>query len=526
MKIKKVALKNFRAYKKETVVDFDDLTTFVGKNDIGKSTILEALDIFFNDGAGVVKLDKGDINQENVNVDTTITIMVEFTDLPANIRIDAQNLTTLSEEYLLTSDGTLKISKEFPNAGKAKVSIIANHPTNDQCKDLLLKKITELKKILNDNNIKCDDKTKSAVIRKAIWNHYAGELNCAEVSIDTSKEGAKDIYDGLETYLPLYSLFRADRSNNDTDTEVQDPMKMAVKQLMSRDDVVELCNQITDIVSTELNRVASNTLGKLQQMDPTTANTLTPNIPNVQSLKWAEVFKSVSINSDNEIPLNKRGSGVKRLVLISFFRAEVDRRKSDPKNTEKGVIYAIEEPETSQHVQMQKIMIDSLKKLSKYPHVQVILTTHSSFVVKQLTYSNIRVIKNNQGGRFIEKPTPSILPYASLNEINFTSFGDSSDEYHNELYGEIQAHAMAIDPKYSKEKEFENWLVGQGITKSKQWKKISGGVVQPGYDVTLQTYIRNTIHHPENKENAMYTYLELTSSISGMRSFIQNGYHV
>jgi len=56
MKIKSITLKNFRAYKDETIVEFGDLTTFVGMNDIGKSTVLEALDIFFNDGNGAVKL--------------------------------------------------------------------------------------------------------------------------------------------------------------------------------------------------------------------------------------------------------------------------------------------------------------------------------------------------------------------------------------------------------------------------------------------------------------------------------------
>lgn len=524
MKIKSLTLKNFRAYKDETVVDFEDLTAFVGKNDIGKSSVLEALDIFFNEGTGVIKLDKGDINHDNAEEDNTISITVEFCDLPASIRIDPQNQTTLHEEYLLTSAGTLKIRKEYANAGKAKVSIIANHPTNDHCKDLLLKKITDLKAILDDNNIECDDRTRSAVIRKAIWSHFAAELNCSEVAIDTTKEGAKDIYDGLETYLPLYSLFRADRSNNDTDTEVQDPMKLAVKQLMARNDVVDLCNQITAIVTSELNRVAANTLGKLQQIDPRTANSLTPSIPSVQNLKWADVFKSVSINSDDEIPLNKRGSGVKRLVLISFFRAEVDRRLADPKNTNRGVVYAIEEPETSQHVQMQKVMIDSLKSLAQNPDVQVILTTHSSFVVKQLTYNNIRVIID-KGGRLIAKATPSVLPYASLNEINYTSFGDSSEEYHNELYGHIQEYAVAINPICSREKEFEDWFVGQGMIKTKQWKRIVRGVVQPGYDVTLQTFVRNTIHHPENKENVMFSYHELTASIDEMRGFIQNGYH-
>ena len=49
MKIKYLMLKNFRSYKGETKINFDDLTVLVGKNDIGKSTILEALDIFFNE---------------------------------------------------------------------------------------------------------------------------------------------------------------------------------------------------------------------------------------------------------------------------------------------------------------------------------------------------------------------------------------------------------------------------------------------------------------------------------------------
>lgn len=43
MKIKNVAIKNFRGYSDEINSDFEDLTAFVGKNDIGKSTIL----IFF-----------------------------------------------------------------------------------------------------------------------------------------------------------------------------------------------------------------------------------------------------------------------------------------------------------------------------------------------------------------------------------------------------------------------------------------------------------------------------------------------
>ena len=48
MKLKTLYLSNFRCYKNYVEVNFDNLTTFIGKNDIGKSTILEALEIFFN----------------------------------------------------------------------------------------------------------------------------------------------------------------------------------------------------------------------------------------------------------------------------------------------------------------------------------------------------------------------------------------------------------------------------------------------------------------------------------------------
>lgn len=46
MKIKKLILTNFSGYKNSTAIDFNDLTVFVGRNDIGKSTILKALDLF------------------------------------------------------------------------------------------------------------------------------------------------------------------------------------------------------------------------------------------------------------------------------------------------------------------------------------------------------------------------------------------------------------------------------------------------------------------------------------------------
>ena len=126
MKIKSLTLKNFRGYSGETTIDFENLTAFVGRNDIGKSTILEALDIFFNDGKGIIKLDKNDVNMDaGSHGDTDICIGVCFSDLPARIVIDASCETTLEQEHLLNSDGFLEVIKRYPNGGSAKVFLRA-----------------------------------------------------------------------------------------------------------------------------------------------------------------------------------------------------------------------------------------------------------------------------------------------------------------------------------------------------------------------------------------------------------------
>lgn len=49
MKLTSVSITNFRGYREPIEIHFNNLTALVGKNEIGKSTIVDALDIFFNE---------------------------------------------------------------------------------------------------------------------------------------------------------------------------------------------------------------------------------------------------------------------------------------------------------------------------------------------------------------------------------------------------------------------------------------------------------------------------------------------
>jgi predicted ATP-dependent endonuclease of OLD family len=60
MRLKSVKLTHFRGYCATTIIPIDEaMTGIVGRNDYGKSTLLEAMAIFFGEGA---KVDKSDMN--------------------------------------------------------------------------------------------------------------------------------------------------------------------------------------------------------------------------------------------------------------------------------------------------------------------------------------------------------------------------------------------------------------------------------------------------------------------------------
>lgn len=504
MKIKEVSIRNFRGYTDETTVSFNDLTVFVGRNDVGKSSVLEALDLFFNEGKGVIKYDKGDINI--ISEDSEFIVSISFTDLPEKVVVDATYETSLKDEYLLYDDTTLKIIKKFNGSKCTGTFIRALHPINIECADLHSKKRNDLKDIIEMHGIDCDGKNVNSKMRKAIWQHYQDKLQLETVDIDvTVGDDTKKIWEKLAAYLPLYSLFQSDRQNSDGDKEIQDPLKVAVSQFLQDQELQQILNDVASKVESRLREVSERTLEKLKEMDPSIADSLKPVIPSASNLKWADVFKSVSITSDEGIPINKRGSGVKRLILLNFFRAEAERRQQENNNS--GVIYAFEEPETSQHFANQKILAKALKNLAHTPNTQIILTTHSGIFVKDLEHSDLRLVIEDEHNKTIKTVEKGPLPYPSINEVNYIAFGEITEEYHNELYGFI---------------EYKGWMTDYENGKpQRQYKRERNGRLD-SETISITRYIRHKIHHPENRHNKRYTDAELAQSIEEMRKYISS----
>jgi predicted ATPase len=136
MKLHEVVLKNFRPFAQETRIAVDDFTAIIGKNDVGKSSVLEALEVFFNEE--LVKIDSDDATK-GTN-ESCLWVGCAFSDAPQSIVIDEDARTTLAEEYLLNADGNLEIIRVFDCAAKkitGSTYARAMHPSADQCSDLL-----------------------------------------------------------------------------------------------------------------------------------------------------------------------------------------------------------------------------------------------------------------------------------------------------------------------------------------------------------------------------------------------------
>ena len=398
MKLKSITVANFRCYKAPITLSFEDMTTLIGRNDAGKSSLLDALDVFFNDKA----LDKNDASKGGDA--KAVTITCTFDNLPQELVLDETSLTSLADEHLLNTGGNLEISKVF-NCSIEKPKLIAVrlralHPTADLANDLLSLKLDELKAraVQIDADLAEVNKTIKRELRKAIRAKIQDKtLELTDVvligdGLDEKGNAAK-VWEGLKAALPMFALFKSDRQSSDQDAEAQDPLKLAIKEA-----VAAKANELQAVmtyVEQEVKKVADLTLKKLKEMDADVAATLDPKF---EKPNWPTLIKA-SITGDQDIPLNKRGSGVRRLILLNFFRAKAEKAMQERKAH--STIYAIEEPETSQHPHNQRMLMRALQQLAVGDD-QVIVTTHTPMLARGVSSTSLRfVAKAADGSRSI-----------------------------------------------------------------------------------------------------------------------------
>ncbi len=481
MYISKIKLVNFKSFKGEHVIEFSEgVNFFVGNNNCGKTTIFKAIE-FIQSGKNKLDFITQGLETENISVE------LEFkgADLSEIVNDENLNLNKYSDYVIDNEDGTyslrvLKSSQECEvTQGKKTVSLdiskVRIYNPNSTEED-------DIKRFENPTGI---DKTITAL------------FDAQFVYSDIRNEDYQD-FGKTKIIGKIINDITKDFQKGDTWREFQDAHNKTFGD--------EGLGRILEGIATKISSVLKEQYGDGEVQ----FNFGLPEIDNF--------FKTGSLLlSDNGIStsVSEKGTGMQRALALSLIQVYAGVLDNEEETLSKPIMFFIDEPETFLHPKAQDKLIDSLNKIAeKY---QVFITTHSPYLLKKFDCRTQQInifSKNDDGVNFVsDKRELNLFGTTSptIGEINYIAFGVNSVEFHNELYGFIQAKAIDEDEKNYFEKEFEKWLVDKGITQDKDYHRLlkNGNIQQE--QKTLPTLIRNIIHHPENQNNS-YTTEELEES--------------
>ena len=198
--------------------------------------------------------------------------------------------------------------------------------------------------------------------------------------------------------------------------------------------------------------------------------------------------------------IDQRSDGFRYFMSFILTTSIDSVRKLFPQS-----LFLIDEPETHLHPQAQMDLLKELIRITKGEKGETVLffATHSVHMVDKKNVERCYKFSKQNGITKVEGTDTGILK--SYAEISYDVFGVADHGYHNELYGYLKSDDVG-KVKLRELPQDRKWF-------NTQTKRIE--------QVSLSLYIRNSIHHPENKENDPFTDEELRESIETMRKLVQ-----
>jgi ABC-type multidrug transport system ATPase subunit len=240
---------------------------------------------------------------------------------------------------------------------------------------------------------------------------------------------------------------------------------------------------------------------------------------------WADWLKPTFKKWDNIIEINRLSSWEKQIVFRGSYLLK-------DQESIKWALVLIDEPELSLHPIWQRKILSYYRWLFSNEQwiqtSQIFITTHSPYVLQEFNWDTDWLFVF-PWGRQLETLPKFLWLYPSLGVVTYYAYNLPTIEFHDELYWFIQTKAIDTDPNNSFEDSFERFLTYRWLLVSKKWTREKEWSIHPqskyhNYDITLQTFIRNKIHHPENMTMSpiVFTFDELKLSIDDMIRFIND----
>ncbi|MCO8455748.1 AAA family ATPase [Burkholderia multivorans] len=393
MKIQSIRVKNFRTLK-DVAIPFDSVTTLIGPNGTGKSTVLRALDWFFNGKPG--SLSERDCSFGATDED--IEVQVTFDDLTEKDRGELgkyapQGATTFTAWKRRSKDGAESISansksyapfNEIRGKGSAGEKKLAYNKLRDSDPSLGLPAWSSVD---------------AANQTMTTWEaDHTDQLIDAPESLQTNffgfNSGGK--MSGLFDFVLVTADLRASEESLDGKSSIIGRiLERSVDRAAADEEIAKIVEEsrakqqtvYAEKFKAQLEKMTAQLNDVVSSYSPGRAVTVSP--AEVELKAPRTTFEVAVLDGATETAVERQGHGFQRTLLISALQLLA---QSGAESTEGVICLAIEEPELFQHPIQAQTFAKVLRALAEDAgkRIQVAYATHSPYFLEARHFHQIR----------------------------------------------------------------------------------------------------------------------------------------
>lgn len=415
MKIQYVRIKNFRTLK-DVTIPFDSVTTFIGPNGTGKSTVLRALDWFFNGRPS--PLSEKDCSFGATDED--IEVQVSFNDLTEKDREELgkyapEGVATFTAWKRRSFDGSELLSanaKGFPefNAIKAARGATAKREQyavlRSSRPDLNLPAVNTGQAV--DQAMMTWESSHTDLLvdaPEALQTNFFGFNSGGKMSglfdfvlVTADLRASEESIDGKSSILGRILERSVDRAAADEEIATIVEESRAKQQKVYQ----EKFKAQLEAMTTMLNAVVTT-------YSPGRAITVSP--AEVELKAPRTIFEVAVLDGTTETDVERQGHGFQRTLLISALQLLA---QSGAASAEGVICLAIEEPELYQHPIQAHTFAKVLRSLAEAAdkRIQVTYATHSPYFLEARHFDQVRRLTRS----FDETPVVTVH-YSTVDDV-------------------------------------------------------------------------------------------------------------
>jgi predicted ATP-dependent endonuclease of OLD family len=446
MKIKKIKAENYRLLKLFSIDLEENLSLVIGKNNTGKTSLLSLLDKFLN-GSDNIQFTFDDFNIEFKKKIKTIIespiigeeeyepfgiklkLFIEYDekDSLANISkvmmdLDPDNnFVVLSFEYLLDYSSLERLKEHFIKFKENEI------------------RKSGVKKSENQENVEViEDKDAISYVQKDTYyflkkyqsEYFSSFKKSIEYNIETGEENDSVFIDLVQEKISIKDIINfkyIPAKREVTNKESNKTLSVQTSKIYNKTEKTAKQNEIVE----EFQEKLIETDSVLSDIYKTLFKTVVEKVKKFGGIKVDD--SSILVEStlqdkellegnttvmyqhyDTTLPEHHNGLGYMNLISMIFeieILVQEFKKKKDEKPSDINLLF-VEEPEAHTHPQMQYVFIKNIKNLLKEGIVredgnnrklQTIITTHSSHIVSESDFKDIKYLKKEDDNSVISK---------------------------------------------------------------------------------------------------------------------------